>query len=236
MRFDPHGDQDGYHRKSKHKFWKYTNYVIRPEDIQPYWILCERSKSFLSNGIIFCETYEGKRAWLSHTGQVIPKDGKLVVSESSFPSHKYTPIEDYFEEQEKGKCRLTWVRLSPSLWPSDKIKKESEAECLNYHLSREGMAYPPINLGPMALVSFFRNTFPFLKHTKWKEFIPPEALDEARVCSAEVACGWSWAEYALVKVLFPASLSMVFPSPQDIFDSPHTQFMGGYIKEYKEKK
>ena len=236
MRFDPHGDQDGYHRKSEHKFWKYTNYVIRPEDIQPYWILCVRSKSFLSNGIIFFEGVEGKRAWLSHTGQVIPKDGKLVVSESCFPTHKYTPIEEYFEEQEKGKCRLTWVRINPRIWTSEAIKLEAENECLAYHLLREGMKYPPINLGPMAGVSVVRQVFPFVKKDHWNKYIPPEALDDERVCSAEVACGWSWAEYMLSMILFPASLSLVFPSPQDIFDSPHTEFMGGFIKEYKEKK
>ena len=233
---DPHGDNDGYHRKSEHKFWGYKNYPIGIDEIEPYWILCERSKAFLSAGIIFFETIEGRRGWLSHCGQVIPKDGQLVVSESCFPIHKYTPLKEYFEEQEKGKSRLTWVRLRPEIWTSVQLKEQAEAECLNYHLSRAGMKYPPVNLGPMAGVSIIRNIFPFIKHDHWHRYIPPEALDDERVCSAEVACGWSWAEYKLEKIFFPASLSLVFPSPQDIFDSPHTEFVGGFIKEYKRRK
>ena len=232
----PQGDNNGFHRRSEHRFWRYEEYSIGIDEIEPYWIMLERGKSFISAGIVYFEGIEGKRAWLSHAGQVIPKDGRLVVSEACYPVHRYTPIEKYYEAQAEGKTRLTWVRLKPSLWPSDTFRMNAERACLEYHLSRAGKEYPAVNLLPMAGISIIRKVLPFVKYDHWHEFIPSEALDDARVCSAEVACGWSWAEWRLGTVFFPSSLNQVFPSPQDIFDSPHTEFMGGYVKQYVRKR
>ena len=210
----PRGDLDGRRRPRKRN-WRYTYRPIDRYDIRPYDILCSRDKSFISAGIIFFSGTDQRSAWLSHCGQVLG-DGR-TVSEATYPAHRYRDIDDFLQDQEEDKSRLTLIRLREDLWPSGEVQRQCEDYCEMYHRSLEGTHYEFPALGAMAIVSILRNSLPFLKRGKW-EGIPEEQQRAIYICSGIVKWGWALASRELGRDLFPASLSKLVPSPQDVFD------------------
>jgi hypothetical protein len=233
--FDPRGDIDGRRRPRK-RLYRYTYTPLDRYDFQPFDILLVRTKTLHAAGIILFSGVDGKTAWLSHAGQVIEKDGRLVVSEANIPRHEYTPIEDYLEKQERDKCRLTLVRLKEELWPSREVRDRARDVCLAYHLAIDGEQYEVMRgLVPMAAVSLLRKFLPFIKRGAW-EYIPREDQEVIFICSAIVDWGWRWGQLEVNKDFFPSTLSLVIPSPQDIYETPATEFIAGWRKVYFERE
>jgi len=230
--FNPHGDMDGRRRPRK-ILYRYVYTPFDRYDVRSFDILLSRSKSLHAAGIIFFSGTDGKSAWLSHAGQVM-SDGK-TVSEANFPNHEYTSIDDYLEEQKRDKVRLTLVRLKEDLWPSREVREKARDACESYHRSIAGEQYSLVSgLFPMMITGLIRNLLPFLKRGTW-DHIPEEDQRTIFICSAIVDYGWAWGQQAVGKDFFPSTLSLAVPSPQDIFETPATEFIGGWRKEYYER-
>jgi len=230
---------NGRHRSNEHKFYDFHYPVpITLDKIRPFDILLTRQKSLLSAVIVAASMSDGHYAWLGHGGQI--KADARTVSEANYPYHQDTPIEAYLEEQEKGKVRLTIVRLKDSLWPDISTQLEAYGKCEQFHntlndrslssvMKGHGAEYDGVALLPMLLVSILRNSNPFFKRGKWNS-IPQKYQTAVLICSAIIKWGFAWAQQKLKIDFFPSSLSLTVPSPQDIFDSPHTEYVCGWIK------
>lgn len=221
----PRGDQRGRHRPRK-VFYRYEYTPFDRWDVKPFDILLCRSRSLHGAAITIFSSTDGHPAWLSHAGQVMA-DGK-TISEANFPRHNYADINDYLADQDKGTVRLTLVRLKPSIWPDKNTRARGYAACQEYHQRIAGRSYDAFKgLFPMMLVSILRNSIPFLKRGTW-DHIPASAQETIFICSAIVDYGWRWAQEKLNRDFFPQTLSLVVPSPQDIFNSPDVEFVAGY--------
>ena len=227
----PQGDLDGRRRPGLKKFG-YEYLPFDRLDVKPYDILCTRQKSFIAAGIIFFSGTDGESAWLAHCGQVLG-DG-VTVSEAVYPTHRYRHIDRFLEDQAEDKVRLTLVRLREDLWPDSETKRRCEDFCEAYHKSLENTHYEFPALAPMAFVSIIRNSLPFIKQGKW-EGIPEADQRSLYICSAIVKWGWWLASKELAQDLFPASLSKLVPSPQDIFDSSATRYVAGWRKNHYQR-
>ena len=232
MRFDPHGNENGRHRQGEHRRWHFDYGVIREEDIKPFQILASREKSIISAVIVAASGYDGHYAWLSHVAQVMA-DGR-TVSEAVYPEHKYTPISEYLNKYIAGDARVTILKLRDGLFPNDEIRRTAERKCQLYHESLAGTKYDFPALIPMLITSVIRNTIPFLKNGPWYS-IPEEDQKKILICSAEVDDGWGWLQREIHHDIFPSTLSLKVPSPQDVWDSPDTNFVAGTRKIYNIK-
>ena len=234
-------DNDGMHRRPEHRYWKYIYPIsVDPERIKRGDILLTRAKSVSSAGIIYFSGTDTVRAWLSHCGQILENN---IVSEASYPYHKLTPLSDYLALEKENKVRLTVVRLKDSVYPDIEVKRRALMACERYHLSlghypsmrdylkSHGHPYNAIGLTPMLAMSILRNTLPFLKKGKWHN-IPKEYEAVIFICSGIVKWGFAWLMREIKVDLFPSSLSRMIPSPQDIYDSPYTEYVCGWKKEY----
>jgi len=257
---DPAGDHDGYHRRQDRKHWRYE--LVEPvtiEDTRPFDILLTRSKGFISPIIIFFELVDGKVASFSHSGQILPG---YIVSEANYPYYERTPLQDYLTAQKQGKTRLTIIRIKPEMFGSLEMQREAEAHCLSYHnkialvsgVGRQSLHHPAPNRGdirrviayqtghpydaigglfPMALMSIVRNLLPFIKKGRW-ENIPEINQQVIFICSGIINWGWAWFMRESGICLFPASMSKLVPSPQDLWASAHTRYVSGFKKIYQE--
>jgi len=226
-RYDPHGDRNSRHRQDEHRRWHSEYDPVSLSDIKPFQIIGTRERSIISALIVSVSISDGHPAWLSHVGQVMA-DGR-TVSEATFPIHSYTPIEDFLYKYSMRNSRLTIMQLRDGIYQSDEIKRQAQRECQLYHESLEGTQYQVSGLLPMLMTSILRNSNPFLKRGTW-EAIPQEKEKEVYVCSAEIDYGFSWLQRKINHDIFPSTLSLKIPSPQDIFDSPDTQFVAGTRK------
>jgi len=229
MNRDPHGDQNGLHRRDEHRRWHFDYGVIRREDIKPFQIVCTRERSMISAIIVSASISDGHPAWLSHCGQIMA-DG-VTVSEAVFPTHKYTHIDDFLHSYGTEDSRMTLVQLRDGLFPNDDIRHIAERKCQLYHESLAGTKYDFPALIPMLITSVIRNTIPFLKNGPWYS-IPEEKQKKILICSAELDDGWGWLQREINHDIFPSTLSLKVPSPQDIYDSPDSHFVAGTRKIY----
>ena len=230
--FDPRGDMDG-RRRPRQTLYRYIYTPFDRYDVRPFDILLSRSKSLHAAAILLFSGTDGKTSWLSHAGQVM-SDGK-TVSEANFPTHEYTSIDDYLARQEQDQVRLTLVRLREDLWPSREVREKARDACESYHRSIAGEQYSLVSgLFPMMITGMIRNLLPFLKSGAW-DHIPAADQRVIFICSSIVDQGWMWGQQATEKDFFPSTLSLVVPSPQDIYDTPATEFIGGWRKEYYER-
>jgi len=229
MRFDPHGDSDGRHRRSEHRRWHFDFGPINRDDIKPFQIVATRGKTMVSAIIVTASMSDGHSAWLSHCGQIMA-DG-VTVSEAVYPKHKYTHIDEFLRQYQTRESRLTILKLRDGLFPNEEIKHIAERKCQLYHESLEGTEYPISGLLPMLMVSILRNSNPFLKRGAW-ESIPEEKQKQILICSGEVDYGWGWLQREINHDIFPSTLSLKVPSPQDIHDTPDTHFISGTRKIY----
>lgn len=219
-------DQRGYHRREDHKHYKMYYYPIT--DVQPYDILLTSSKSMIGLAVRLFSQIDGRRAFVSHVGQILG-DG-VTVSEANYPRHEYTALDHYLESQERDECRLTIVRIKDVVWGGDMdLKAKAQRYCEEYHrIDCFGDAYEELGLFPMALFSIFRNILPvkgrFLH-------IPKKKQEKLHICSVVVDEGWAYGQQYTCTDFFPSSLSLHYPSPQDIYDSPHTEFVSGWTQE-----
>ena len=227
---DPHGDMNGYHRRAEHKRWYFDYGPIGIEDIKPFQIIATRERTVISATIVAASGYDGHYAWLSHVGQIMA-DGK-TISEATYPEHSYTPIEDYLHKYSLGTARVAILKLRDGLFPNGEVRHIAERKCELYHRSLEGTKYDLPALIPMLMTSIIRNTIPFLKNGPWYH-IPEEKQKKILICSAEVDDGWGWLQREINHDIFPSTLSLVVPSPQDVYDSPDTEFVAGTKKIYK---
>jgi len=157
-------------------------------------------------------------------------DGR-TVSEAVFPTHAYTQIEDFLHKYSMKNSRLTIMQLREGIYRDDNTKRQAQRECQLYHESLEGTHYQVSGLLPMLMTSILRNSNPFLKRGTWKA-IPQEKEKEVHICSAIVDCGWMWLQNEIHRDIFPSTLSLKIPSPQDIVDSPDTRYIAGTRKVY----
>lgn len=241
-RIDPRGDMNSRHRGYDRIQYHYETTPISLDIIKPFDILLVRKKSLISALIIHFSRSDGIDAWLSHAGQILPWDSHmripepesgLIVSEANYPYHEYIPIDKYLSEYERGKCRLTLVRIRPDLFPSLDIRSQAQRSCLEYHLSIAGERYDVVGgLLPMLLISLVRNSIPWLKRGKWFQIPKYEDQEKAFICSRIVDLGWAPLQQLINTDIFPSSLSCLVPSPQDIFDSQATVFVAGTRKVY----
>ena len=234
-------DHDGLHRRKEHRYWKYIYPVpVELHRIKPGDILLVRSKSVIGALIIYLSEVDGKRAWLNHAGQILDD---YMVSEANYPYHAMTSLSDYIEAEREGEVRLTVVRLKESVFPDIETKKVAYSQCKWFHthldyyssvreyLECHGHPYNSMSLVPMAVISLIRNHIPFLKTGRWKN-IPSEKQEVVFICSGIVKWGWGWLMRKIKVDLFPSSLSLMVPSPQDIYDSPYTEYVCGWKKDY----
>ena len=244
---DPAGDQNGYHRRRDRKHWTFERVeLVTIDNTQPFDILLSRGKSLKSAGIIFFETVDGVRAWFSHCGQILPG---YIVSEACYPYYKRTPLRGYIERDRAGVDRVTIVRIRDEVFGDEATKAWAQEKCLDYHNSIAGIAGPdgdvlkilrnqtghPYNLIDglmlMMVMSIIRNSNPFLKRGRW-ENIPAEYQYVIFICSGIL--NWGWADFMRAKnvCLFPSSLSLLVPTPQDIWYTENTGFIAGWKKIY----
>ena len=227
-------DLNGRHRRDRHKYYRDIYYSIDQSDFRPYDILLTASRSFIGMGIRLFSMVNGQAAWLNHSGQVLLRGGNLVVSEASYPCHKFTPVIDYLKAQRKGKCRLTLMRFNKSVWRGDTITQEiAEKFCWNWHNAQTGIRYTTKALIPMALWSLIRNLTPFVRGRY--DNIPNPEWSNIFICSLIVDYGWFLGQSLTHKDFFPSSLSRTIPSPQDIYESPYTRFIAGWRREMIKK-
>jgi len=220
---------NGRHRRDEHKRWHFDYGIIKKEEIRPFQIVCTRERSIISAMIVSASISDGHPAWLSHCGQIMA-DG-VTVSEAVYPYHKYTHIDDFLHSYATGNSRLTIIQLRDGVFPNSIVRRTAEEKCQRYHESLEGTEYPVVSLIPMLLTSILRNSNPFLKKGTWKS-IPQEKEKQVLICSGEVDYGWGWLQREIHHDIFPSTLSLKIPSPQDIFDSPDTNFIAGTRKIY----
>lgn len=233
--FDPHGNVNGYRRRIDHTVWEPIYYPLTFEDFRPFDILGVESKSEIGVGIRTASLVDGKPAFLNHVGQVILKDGKLVVSEANFPVHAYTPVEDYLRAQAEGKCRLTLMRIDTRVYGGDmpeSKKMVAEAACLEYHLSLEGYKYTAGIFFPLAAFSILRNFTPLIRGRYYN--LPVEDMFKIFICSNIVDLGWKTGQEITGKDWFLSSLHKYITTPQDIFEGPYTLFICGWTREPKQ--
>jgi len=226
---DPHGDpSNGRHRSSEHKLYVDVDHGLTMADFKVADILAVASKSLIGAVIREFSMVDGKSASVNHVGQVIRKNGILVVSEANYPKQQYTKIADYLSAQRRGKCRLTLLRLKKKLWATDTQRKHATERMTGFHLAQEGKKYTIAGLVPMALYSAVRNITPFIRG-RFKG-IPIPVPQDLIICSALVDWGWQVGQMMTKTDFFPSSLGGQC-SPQDILESPHVKFIGGWKKE-----
>lgn len=219
----------GFHRRDEHKRWKIERWPITRDQIRPFQIMLSRKRTMISSIITNASSTDGRAAWVSHAGQIM-EDGK-TVSEAVYPEHIYTPIDYYLDKYRKGKLQLTIIEFRPGIYPDEEIKRIAQNKCQEYHLGLEGESYDVGALFPMLMVSIIRNTFPFLKRGAWIH-IPKSKAEEVLVCSGEIDIGWWWLQKTINHDIFPSTLSLRVPSPQDLWESRDTRFVGGCKKVY----
>jgi len=224
---DPHGNVNGRHRRwRERRRWKYEYVSFTADDVKPMDILLTREKSFISAIIIYFSGTSGKKAFVSHCGQVMA-DG-VTVSEANFPEQEQTDIQEYFNRQKKGEVKLTLVRfVNDIVFPTEEIRQEAYQKCQEYHQSIKGDRYDVVALLPMMLIALLRGVLPFLKRGKWFS-IPQKAERVITICSRIIDKGWGWLQRKTHRDLFPSSLSLRVVSPQDIYDSYSTKFIAGW--------
>jgi hypothetical protein len=228
-RRDIHGDPaTGHHRQREHTLYRDKDYGMTMADFKQGDMLGVASKSVIGVVIREFSMVDGKSASVNHFGQVIRKDGMLVVSEANYPKHKFTKIADYLGAQRRGKCRLTLVRLNKKLWATDTQRKHATEWMTGFHLAQKNVKYTVGPLIPMALYSAVRNITPFIRG-RFKG-IPTPVPQDLIICSALVDWGWHVGQLMTKTDFFPSSLGGQC-SPQDILESPHVKFIGGWKKE-----
>jgi len=218
----------GRHRRSEHIFYRDIDYGLTMDQFRAGDILCVASKSVIGAVIREFSMSDGKAAWLNHVGQVMRKNGHLVVSEANYPTHSFTKIADYLSAQRRNKCRLTLIRLDKRLFPTKTQYNHALEWLTGFHLAQEGHKYTVAGLFPMALYSALRNLTPFIRG-KYKSIPIPHPQD-LFICSALVDWGWQVGQMMCKTDFFPSSTGGEC-SPQDIFDSPHTKFIAGWRRE-----
>ncbi len=233
MTRDPHGDNNSRHRRDEHIFYRDTYTDLTMDMFRPADILCVASRSFIGAGIRLFSQVDGKAAWLNHAGQVIRKDGILVISEANFPKHQFTKLADYLSRQRRGKVRLTLVRINKMVWDTDTQRKHATEWMTGFHIAQEGHRYTVGGLIPMALYSLARNLTPLIRG-RFKG-IPVPVPQDLFICSALADWGWYVGQIMTGTDFFPSSLGGQC-SPQDIHDSPHTKFVAGWRRERIEPK
>ena len=229
MKIDPHGDMSGLHRRAEHRRWHFEYNPISLSDVKPFQIIGTRERSIISAIIIAASISDGRSAWISHVGQVMA-DGR-TVSEATFPVHSYTPIEAFLHKYAIKNSRLTIMELREGIYQTEEIRRRAQRECQLYHESLEGTEYQVSGLLPMLMTSMLRNSNPFLKRGTWKA-IPQEKEEQIHICSAIVDRGWMWLQNEIHRDIFPSTLSLKIPSPQDIVDSEYIRIVAGTIKVY----
>jgi len=229
MKRDPKGDVNSRHRRDEHRRWHFEYNPVSLDDIKPFQIIGTRERSMISAIIVAASISDGHPAWLSHCGQVMA-DGR-TVSEAVFPTHAYTPIEAFLHKYSTRNSRLTIMQLREGIYQTEEIRIKAQRECQLYHESLDSMQYQVSGLLPMLLTSILRNSNPFLKRGAWKA-IPQEKEKEIYICSGEIDYGWSWLQRKINHDIFPSTLSLKIPSPQDVYNSDDTQYVAGTRKVY----
>lgn len=227
---DPKGDENSRRRRPEKKFYRPVRWPLTEEMVKPFQIIGSLSKTVHGAGIKVFSRSDGKPAFLCHVGEVIERDGQLVVSEAVFPEHIYTPISEVFEEERRGESRLTLMDIDPRFWDNDRELQElSEQKCLEYHLGLEGTKYYWPVFFPMAAYSAFRNLTPLMRGRF--ENIIVKRFQRVFICSNDVDEGYRYAQELMKRDLFLSTLHKFITTPQDIFYGPYTRFLGGWKLE-----
>lgn len=230
MRRDPRGDLAGRHRRSDKAIWRLRYTGLDINKIEPFDILVSATRSFVGAGIRFFSKVDGRPAVWNHCGQVILRDGKLVVSEANWPEHEYTPVSDYLVRDFGGYVKTAWLRIDPEVWGGSLDDKNvAQRNCLDYHNGLEGKKYTVGIYVPMAAWSMLRNLTPFIRGRYSN--IPSEEWRKIFVCSSEVDFGWVPGQILTGLDWFLSSLHKFIPTPEDIYASRALQFIQGWIPE-----
>jgi hypothetical protein len=225
-------DLNGRHRRGEKAVWELKYFPIRETDCREFDILIVASRSVEGAGIRTFSMVDGTPSLWNHAGQILEKDGELVVSEANYPKHAYTPLREYFANQEKGKCRFAVLRIDPDIWGEDPfeatcIEIAAKTYCKKAHLEWfKGRRYTVGPLIPMAAFSMARNLTPFIRGRY--EAIKPDDWKRIFICSVIVDNGWYAGQVLTRKDWFRSSLHPTAASPEDIWNSPYWKFIGGY--------
>ena len=222
------------------KHWTYEIPVPLTADlIKPFQLLFVRSKSLISAAITYFEGTGGKRAWVSHVGQILANG--WTVSEANWPEHSFTPIDYYLDLQRAGEVRLTLTEIIPGTWGEHDFL--AKVACEHYHagigrdmraeLAKRGLPVPGryelAALFPMMITSIARGLIPWTG--SWTH-IPQEYEAATFICSGIVDWGWAEGQRLINRDIFPSTLSGTVPSPQDMLDSPAVRYVAGTKKVY----
>lgn len=231
MRRDPRGDLAGRHRRGEKAVWRLKYTGLYYERVRPFDIMVCASRSFVGAGIRTFSMVDGRPAVWSHCGQVIVRDGKLVISEANYPRHAYTPVEDYLRADAAGDVRCCFLRIRESVWDCNLPGLvQARRECLHYHnVECEGRKYTAGIFLPMAGWSMVRNLTPFFRGRY--ESIPDEEWEKIFVCSHIIDMGWVFGQAVTGWDWWPSSLHKFVASPEDIFASKALFFVQGWIPE-----